>query len=189
MPVSQPYRISWDHATSLETINARLSEQLGRIDAMFEELYRTLQRLPTDYIENGTWTPIIGGLDSTGTDQQYSIQTGRYIKIGKVVVAICRVALSSKGTITGNIAINGLPYPGEGSLYVAENQNKFSAVSISYFSGLATNWISITGHIRPGETRILLLGRQSAGTASTNLTPSDIGNTTEFILTAVYLAS
>lgn len=62
----------------------------------------------SDYSE-GTWTPALqfGGA-STGIT--YSIQDGFYKKIGKVVFCTMAITLSSKGSLTGNATIAGLPF-------------------------------------------------------------------------------
>ncbi|TES88920.1 MAG: hypothetical protein E3J94_07095 [Desulfobacteraceae bacterium] len=62
-----------------------------------------------DDYEEGGWTPDLqfGGAKVGIT---YSTQAGAYIKIGKVVVVIFAIVLTSKGTSTGNARIYGLPF-------------------------------------------------------------------------------
>lgn len=62
-----------------------------------------------DDYEEGTFTPsiTIGGA-STGIT--YSVQLGRYTKIGRVVFVALQVTLTSKGALTGNVAVAGLPF-------------------------------------------------------------------------------
>ena len=62
-----------------------------------------------DDYEEGIWTPTIdiGGL-TTGIT--YSQQDGIYTKIGDVVTVGCRILLSNKGTATGSVRIDGLPF-------------------------------------------------------------------------------
>lgn len=62
-----------------------------------------------DDYEEGSWTPIIGGSTSE-SGQSYSTQRGRYVKIGSCVTVTYDVALSTKGTITGNAVLKGLPF-------------------------------------------------------------------------------
>ena len=62
-----------------------------------------------DDYEEGPWTPVLGGSGGQ-TGQTHSVQSGIYVKIGRLVVCNFRVALSAKGTITGNLQISGLPF-------------------------------------------------------------------------------
>jgi hypothetical protein len=64
--------------------------------------------LLADY-EEGTWTMgITFGGGSTGIT--YTVNTGRYIKIGKSVTVTGFLLLSSKGSSTGAAVLTGLPY-------------------------------------------------------------------------------
>ena len=62
-----------------------------------------------DDYEEGTWTPILkfGGA-SVGIT--YSVQSGRYTKIGNLVYVEISMALTSKGISNGIVSITGLPY-------------------------------------------------------------------------------
>lgn len=67
----------------------------------------------TDY-RTGTWTPSFAfGGDSTG--MVYGAREGTYTKIGNVVVAGYRVALTAKGSGVGSATITGLPFSIPGS--------------------------------------------------------------------------
>ena len=70
--------------------------------------YLELNSGTLDY-EEGTWTPVLefGGA-SVGIT--YSIQSGLYTKIGRVVTISAYVYLISKGTSTGTAYITGLPF-------------------------------------------------------------------------------
>ena len=59
--------------------------------------------------EEGTWTPLIDGASST-SGQSYNTQDGAYTKIGSMVHAQCMINLAAKGTISGFLRINGLPF-------------------------------------------------------------------------------
>ena len=62
-----------------------------------------------DDYEEGTWTPAITfGGGSTGII--YSTQLGFYTKIGNIVTVQFRVNLSSKGSSTGGVVLDGLPF-------------------------------------------------------------------------------
>jgi hypothetical protein len=62
-----------------------------------------------DDYEEGTWTPDLqfGGAKVGMT---YSVQSGTYTKIGKLVYIIGLIALSNKGSSTGDAIVQGLPF-------------------------------------------------------------------------------
>lgn len=62
-----------------------------------------------DDYEEGTWTPALkfGG---NAVGMTYSIQTGRYTKIGRLVVLECSITLTAKGSSTGSPTITGMPF-------------------------------------------------------------------------------
>jgi hypothetical protein len=59
--------------------------------------------------EQGTWTPTLrfGG---ASVGQTYTVQLGSYTRIGRLVTLSCTIALSNKGSSTGNASIGGLPF-------------------------------------------------------------------------------
>ena len=62
-----------------------------------------------DDYEEGEWTPRVSfGNGETGIT--YSIQTGNYTKIGRQVTVTGYLTLSNKGTSTGELRIEGLPF-------------------------------------------------------------------------------
>ena len=62
-----------------------------------------------DDYEEGTWTPVIGGTGGE-SGQAYLYQVGYYRKFGSWVEVEFYVNLSTEGTITGNVQIEGLPF-------------------------------------------------------------------------------
>ena len=61
-----------------------------------------------DY-EEGTWTPQIKGTGGAGTVGSYAVQTGKYIKIGRLVYLTAEVNWSS-GSANGELRITNLPF-------------------------------------------------------------------------------
>jgi hypothetical protein len=136
-----------------------------------------------DDYEEEAWVPVIGGSGGT-SGQTYTAQVGRYIKIGKLVIASCYVVLSGKGTITTNVEIQGLPFPSE----TLANLNQIGGSIL--FAALATNWISLVGFVQSASQVISINGIQAAGTSNANaLATADITNTTQFMVTVMYRAS
>lgn len=64
-----------------------------------------------DDYEEGLWTPVLGGDGGTPSGQTYTIQQGRYQKVGNRVHFTFKVAISVVGSISGNAALLGLPFP------------------------------------------------------------------------------
>lgn len=69
-----------------------------------------------DDYEEAPWTPTITGTGGS-SGQVYSSQTGIYTKIGRLVIAEYDVALSTLGTITGNVQLGGFPFTNGTSIF------------------------------------------------------------------------
>ena len=83
----------------------------------------------------GTWTPTIAGATTPGT-QAYAVQEGWYVKLGKLVVAQCRITLTANSGGAGDARIAGLPFA------VAASGNTHGlgivhATSVAHASGYA----------------------------------------------------
>lgn len=132
-----------------------------------------------DDYEEGSWTPVIGGSGGT-VGQTYSIQVGRYIKIGRIVLVQGYAVLSAKGTITTAVQIQGLPFT---SMNVS---NLYGGLHIEHF-GLTTNWIYLSGEVQPSTTVATLFGLQAAGVSLVTLATADIANTSQIVVTGSYI--
>jgi hypothetical protein len=66
-----------------------------------------------DDYEEGTWTPVVQGSTTAGT-ATYGGSTGRYTKIGRLVIFELDLQWSS-GTGTGDLRVNGLPFTNSSS--------------------------------------------------------------------------
>ena len=136
-----------------------------------------------DMYEEGSWTPVIGGTGGT-SGQTYATQDGDYVKIGKMVLVTCYVALNGKGTITGNVMISGLPFTMIGG--AGGETNTSGAV---YWRDLATNWVSIVANGQ-GSTNYRMTGATAAAASNiTALTTSDIDDTSRFKFSGTFIAS
>lgn len=127
------------------------------------------------YVES-TFTPTItfGDLAVGAT---YSQQTGVYTQIGNVIHFSLFLNLSSKGTSTGNVKIEGLPLPVIGSIFCPCSislQNVTSGVGDTYISAYTyagTSYINIY--------------KMVAG-VKTVLANTDITNTSQFFIAGTY---
>lgn len=102
-----------------------------------------------DDYEEGTFTPTITGSTTAGTGT-YSVQSGRYIKIGNKVTVVGYIAWSAH-TGAGNMRISNLPFT---SLNVAD---VYSPASFSFLRFLTLPASSVmTGDLPPNSTDIVL---------------------------------
>lgn len=129
-----------------------------------------------NHYQEGTWTPVIGGSGGT-SGQSYDANTiGWYTRVGRKVDCQFYVALTTKGTITTNVQIQGLPFTVNSSLG-ARGPIKFCT-----WSNLATTWVHLAGRANNSATNATIQGATVAAAASTTLlTTSDINNNTELV--------
>mgnify|MGYP001580414305 CR=1 FL=1 len=134
-----------------------------------------------DDYEEGTWTPVIGGAGGT-SGQTYAVQTGTYIKTGKQVVVWFRTEFSAKGTITGALQLQGLPFTIEDVV----SQRAFMPF---WYEALAVNWILVGAILVPNTTAPSFYGSSAAGTSLATLATADVGNATGFTGSLSYRAT
>lgn len=133
-----------------------------------------------DDYEEGTWSPTIIGTGGQ-SGQAYSLQSGYYVKVGKLVFVHGRVTLSTLGTVTTTAAIGNLPFTSDNTQYSTGN--------IGFFSNMTTSFVSLTLALPPNTTRLELFGLTAAGTGHGALVQGDLSNTTSIIFSATYIAS
>jgi hypothetical protein len=111
------------------------------------------------------------------------VQHGTYVKVGKRVDIWFAVTLSTLGTITGAVQIQGLPFP------------SYSA-DAAYRGIVPINWTSLTTACTlvqatlPNNSSILSLVAASGATVSMTavaLAQADLSNTTRFVGAFTYL--
>lgn len=124
-----------------------------------------------DDYEEGDWTPAIGGSGGQ-SGQVYATQVGKYTKIGKLVVCQFRVQLSTLGTITTNVQIQGLPFASENTV------NQSASLHIGYWLNLTTALVQLSGELAPNSTAITLRAAGGAATSLSALAQADLAATT-----------
>ena len=127
--------------------------------------------------DTGAFTPAVtfGGA-SVGVT--YSVQAGKYTRIGNVVTFAIQINLSSKGSSTGSMQITGLPYSSASGITQAANP------------GFATGIVgptSIAGWITAGSTVIQLQNDQVNYSATLN--DANVSNNTVMYFTGSYLTA
>ena len=125
--------------------------------------------------EEGPWTPWLrfGGLSNGMT---YTDREGRYVRIGDWVTLTWRITLSNKGSSTGAVTIENIP---------------FNVLQAQSGSGAITNYSamsSITGalYVQPNASTDTILMRQGGATSATNLTDANFNNTTSITGSVTY---
>lgn len=120
-----------------------------------------------NYLES-TWVPVITTTATVGSPA-YSIQSGSYTRIGRMVFAQFIITLSGwTGSPTGNVNISGLP--------IAAGSPEEGYATIYYsVTGLAASNFGIIGRVIAGATVINLY--QNSNTADTVITAAQIGST------------
>jgi hypothetical protein len=137
-----------------------------------------------DY-EEGTWTPVLGGFGGT-SGQTYSLQTGRYTKVGRQVICSFEATLTAVGTVTGNAIVSGLPFS---SVSTSLNLDG-GTTTIGFANNLATNQIFLTGYLNGAGAYSFITAIAAAGTLIGNITAANLfGNTTRLSGTITYTAS
>lgn len=133
-----------------------------------------------DDYEEGTWTPAVtfGGA-AVGVTYN-ALTTGRYTKIGRLVVATGILALSNKGSSTGGAGITGLPF-------TTMNANPLSSVAVSYAVNMAAITGTVQGLIMVSDNKITLF--HSNNGASAGLTNANFANTSAIYFSLSYDAS
>lgn len=133
-----------------------------------------------DDYEEGTWTPTFGGSGGQ-SGQVYSIQEGRYIKVGRLVHIYGRLILSTLGTLTSGVEIKGLPFTAHNASY--------ESCQISFWNTMTATFCYISGVIAPSTTVIDLYGIKVAANGVTALVQGDFAATSQMVFNGTYEAS
>lgn len=134
-----------------------------------------------DDYEEGTWTPVISGSGGQ-SGQTYSKQDGLYIKIGKLVVFNFYVAASTKGTITGDLQISGLPFT------CAVDGNTAISIGVNGYFDLSAGHV-LLGYIAESQTVINLAESEFQGDTSVLLTTSEVADGVYLVGSGSYVAN
>ena len=132
-----------------------------------------------DDYEEGTFTPSLAfGGGSTGIT--YFDRVANYTKIGRQVYVQMYVALTNKGTDTGNATITGLPFT-VGSL----NRGSVGAIALDFADITFTGQMG--GQAGQSATQITLTNTSEAGSRAV-MTNSNFNNASQFWLNITYNA-
>lgn len=119
-----------------------------------------------DDYEEGTWTPVYNSVSAPS----YTVQTGRYTKIGRIVN--CSLTITCSALNTGDpsaFAIGGIPFS-------AQTTNEVTSASMGRYTSILGSATDGTIHFRLANTSVLLMDGDnsslsySAGSQSGTLT-------------------
>jgi len=134
-----------------------------------------------DDCERGTWTVVFGGSGGT-SGQTYTTQEGYYVKHGPLVQISGTAILTAKGTITGNVQIQGLPFASK-----TGSGTYRSTIAINW-SNLNTAFVLVQGILVGGVTAATVRGATAATVSLiTALVTADVSDTTIFSFSFTYL--
>ena len=135
----------------------------------------TAANLLDDY-EEGTFTPQLKISGST-TGIAYSVQAGHYTKIGNRVIASVEIALSAKGSNTGNVSMISLPF-------TTSNDNHQTA--FVYNDRVSSPNGDVLAYIPSNGTSINFYQSRTDGTNNGNLTGNEMNATSYLIMFMTY---
>lgn len=132
-----------------------------------------------------TYTPVLAG-DTTAGVNTYSTQEGRYYRIGRLVWVSVRLILTAKGT-AGNAMV--------GNIYVSlpitsrNIANIFPGGDIGLYSNIdfSAGRSQLVARVSANST-ILYLSEGGDNVANANIQPAQIADTTQIVVSVVYLA-
>ena len=139
-----------------------------------------------DDYEEGTFTPIFYYVSGT-SGVTYSVQEGRYTKIGRMVSFQIRMALTNKGSGNYNARIGGLPFTPQAA---GVNYDHFMFSAIVGMNLGATTRVPFAQMEDYSVGRITLYSFDyGSGTNYNTIDSSVIGNTLTFGLQGVYITA
>lgn len=129
----------------------------------------------------GTWTPVVAGSTSVA-GQTYVTQIGTYVQLGTLVIATYSIALSAKGTIVGQLQINGLPF-------VASSVTNYSN-PVGIWENTTTAFVNMTVAVLKNTQVALLYGISAAANSNDPaLSTTDISNNLGLAGTLIYTSA
>ncbi len=140
-----------------------------------------------DHYEEGSWTPVMkfGG----GNTGMSATQNGTYTRIGRVVFFTALITLSDKGSSSGTVTVDGLPFNVWGSQITGSSLK--AGVHIWFQDDMAdipNDQGSATGYIADGPT-ITFRYFDSNNNSGSNLTDSHLADTSSWRFSGQYFVA
>ena len=128
-----------------------------------------------DDYEEGTWTPNIGG------NTTYNTQSGKYIKIGRMVFVEGRLHINAVGTGSTSL-VSGLPFTSD-----SQPTGVRGTLSINSFYSVANNITYPAMYLNPSATTAQFQAIAAAGTSVSTI--GIFGNSTDIYFSGCYYAA
>lgn len=163
---------------------------LGNASEKFNDLYLgggiqfDSRNNKLDDYEKGDWTP---AYSISGATFSYGIQSGKYVKVGDMVVASCRIRGQRSGG-SGDLQLTGLPF----ATSTLTNLNQAATI------GFTKNWSTSPRGALTGVNSTIIVFRKSGSTSALSniaddVTESDVSTSStssnDLILTVAYIAA
>jgi len=169
--------LRWDDTGEVWVVNGNfLVDAAGNVAAnsiSFDAGANTL----ANYAE-GTFTPVLS--DGTNTDATYSAQAGFYTRIGNRVLIDIKITLTSLGSLSGILQIDGLPFP------MSTGGDATGSITVGFADML--NIVAgqvVSGRIDPSQS-FIQLGIWSATTGQTNFNSTQMSANGELTIACQY---
>lgn len=136
-----------------------------------------------EVVQYGSWTPTIIGSSTAGT-QTYSVQVGRYIKIGQLVIVWGVVTITAKdAAIAGNVLLGGLPF-------TSSNVSNLLPIGVFFGHGLTltASYTQVAAQILVNDVAAEIAQMGSAQSIA-NITVANLAAASTFRVTLAYLTN
>lgn len=136
-----------------------------------------------DNYDEGTWTPTLIGASTAGT-QTYSVQIGRYIRVGDLVWVLGSITLSAKdGATSGALRISGLPFA---ALALIGGSTPIAIQNFGNFDlNAASGYYFPMANVQQGQSYISL-NEGGDNNSPQALTEADFGNASSIVVAGCY---
>lgn len=128
-------------------------------NAWKQELYDQIDALPGSNYSEGTFAPTYYA--EAGSAPGYSFVGGRYIKIGRLCQVDGRITITTRGPLTGQVFISGLPFPAAPGTLLAGLQVMYTVPTLMQGS---IPYVNLTALAQPGSSLFGLHGWLQNGT-------------------------
>jgi len=110
-----------------------------------------------DDYEEGTWAPVLTGLNAGSSNGTYSVQNGIYTKVGRLINANFHIDIGALNDGTGALVMTGLPYAAVGI------SNNYGSMTIPHVSGWSGNYYNISGLVAANASQMAIYYQASNG--------------------------
>jgi hypothetical protein len=134
---------------------------------------------------DGSWTPVM--IPATGSNVVFTVNNGKYVKVGPIVTAHFDIVVSSKGTAAGDLKLGGLPF----TSLAGSAGNYEGTISMGYFANLnVTDAIHFSGAViqNSNTADVWLSTLNGQHIAQSPLNTTDVKITSRFVGTVIYTA-